>query len=52
VNGVIEIAAQSNNADLESNWKKRRDLADSNITAHRNGCMTTLAWLYDFWRAT
>lgn len=28
VNGVIEIAAQSNNADLDSNWKKRRDLAD------------------------
>ena len=28
VNGVIEIAGQSNNADLESNWKKRRDLAD------------------------
>ena len=28
VNGVIEIAAQSNNADVDSNWKKRRDLAD------------------------
>jgi hypothetical protein len=28
VNGVIEIAMQSNNVDLERNWKKRRDLAD------------------------
>ena len=28
VNGVIEIALQSENVDAEDNWKKRRDLAD------------------------
>lgn len=28
VNGVVEIAMQSANVDLERNWKKRRDLAD------------------------